>query len=367
LQKFILDRGELSRIGARLGDAVIDPAVWPEIMEQIGMAVGATGAVLLQSDARGPDAPRTAGVEEMINNYFTKGWYARDVRADRGIPLLMAGQKVVIDQDILTPEDMDRSDYYAHAVSPFGFRWFAAVGFSAESALWALVIQRTREEGSFDRDAADALGALVPQLTQAATLSRAVGKVALSSVTRALDLVKQPAIALDRLGLVIEANSSAHTIFDDDFYIKKRRLKLSDGQGQKAFDDLCDRLRAITDREALTFAPIVVRRRDKRPLIIRTTAIDGAARTPFLGARALLVVSDPGCIAEAKSELLARALSLSPSEGRLASLLATGRSLEQAADQLGISYQTARNHLKAVFAKTGTHRQGELVILLSRF
>jgi DNA-binding CsgD family transcriptional regulator len=34
--------------------------------------------------------------------------------------------------------------------------------------------------------------------------------------------------------------------------------------------------------------------------------------------------------------------------------------------KLSIARDTARNQLKAVFAKTNTHRQGELVALLSR-
>ncbi len=36
----------------RLGEAVIDPSVWPDLMENISSGVGATGASLLQSDNR---------------------------------------------------------------------------------------------------------------------------------------------------------------------------------------------------------------------------------------------------------------------------------------------------------------------------
>jgi DNA-binding CsgD family transcriptional regulator len=46
--------------------------------------------------------------------------------------------------------------------------------------------------------------------------------------------------------------------------------------------------------------------------------------------------------------------------------MATGISIERAADQLGLSRATVRNQLKAVFAKTATNRQSELVALLSR-
>ena len=53
-------------------------------------------------------------------------------------------------------------------------------------------------------------------------------------------------------------------------------------------------------------------------------------------------------------------------EAEIASVISTGAPPEQAAAETGIAVVTARNHLKAVFAKTGTHRQSERVALLSR-
>jgi DNA-binding CsgD family transcriptional regulator len=90
------------------------------------------------------------------------------------------------------------------------------------------------------------------------------------------------------------------------------------------------------------------------------------ATLDFLGARALLVFSDLCRKSTPQSEVLSQAFGLSPAEARLASLIATGASPERAAEELGIARETARNQLKAVFAKTNTHRQGELIALLSR-
>jgi DNA-binding CsgD family transcriptional regulator len=58
---------------------------------------------------------------------------------------------------------------------------------------------------------------------------------------------------------------------------------------------------------------------------------------------------------------------LTPAEGRVAALIAQGIAPERAAERLGVSRETVRNQLRAVFAKTGTHRQSELVALLARF
>lgn len=63
---------------------------------------------------------------------------------------------------------------------------------------------------------------------------------------------------------------------------------------------------------------------------------------------------------------LRRLFNLTIAESRLAARLATGESFSASALALAIGKETARTHLRAVFAKTGTHRQSELVALLAR-
>lgn len=57
---------------------------------------------------------------------------------------------------------------------------------------------------------------------------------------------------------------------------------------------------------------------------------------------------------------------LTPAETRLASQIASGRSLKDASAAFGIGIGTARNQLKSVFQKTGVHRQTELVAMISQ-
>ncbi len=54
---------------------------------------------------------------------------------------------------------------------------------------------------------------------------------------------------------------------------------------------------------------------------------------------------------------------LTTAETRILSLLAAGMSLSQVARELGVQTSTARTHLLRLFAKTGTHRQAELIKL----
>lgn len=79
---------------------------------------------------------------------------------------------------------------------------------------------------------------------------------------------------------------------------------------------------------------------------------------------AAIFVSDPERRAASTYELLRRLYGLTRAEASLASVLMQGRSVEHACESLQISTNTARTHLKRIFAKTGTSRQGELISLL---
>ena len=63
-------------------------------------------------------------------------------------------------------------------------------------------------------------------------------------------------------------------------------------------------------------------------------------------------------------ELLRRHFGLTPAEAKLALHLAAGETLRSAEAKLGMTYETARTHLKSIFQKTGTCRQAELVVTI---
>jgi DNA-binding CsgD family transcriptional regulator len=82
----------------------------------------------------------------------------------------------------------------------------------------------------------------------------------------------------------------------------------------------------------------------------------------------LVLLADLARQRAAPSDLasLSALFGLTPAEINLSRSLLLGHSVTDAAEQLGISEGTARTRLKAIFQKTGTSRQGELMLLLSR-
>lgn len=361
-----LDLKKLETAKVRLGEAAIDPGQWVSLMEDICAATGTAGAALLQSDVRTPDIPTTRSAAEYFKNYFRNNLHLNDVRAVRGVPLLLSGKRVVTDQDIFRSEqEMMRDPLYTN-LDEFGIRWWAAIGFQAGSALWGFALQRTPMEGQFQGIEIDALAQLSQSLTDAATLSQVAGRQVLLGVINALSHIKKPAVAMDRYGFVIDANDSANTLFDDELRIRGRRLTAADTAARASLDDLVDDLRNAGENDALSVFPIIVRRKTRRPIVIQAVPVPPAAKSPFLGARAVLILNDLDQERAIQSNLLSKVFNLTPAEARLASLFAKDLSLDEIANSLGISRQTARNQLKSIFAKTGTGRQAELLSLLLR-
>jgi DNA-binding HTH domain-containing proteins len=173
-----------------------------------------------------------------------------------------------------------------------------------------------------------------------------------------------PRLVLDQHGFVAEVNAAAEAVFDNDFRIKDRRLFVRDPAARALLKDAIDELKTSPRRNPLATEPIIVQRKDKLPVIVRTWRFDGAANGSAQDVRALLTLNALGPKPGPPAAILARTFRLTPSEAKLASVIARGASPEIAARELKISRETARNQLKSVFAKTDTHRQSELVALL---
>jgi DNA-binding CsgD family transcriptional regulator len=81
---------------------------------------------------------------------------------------------------------------------------------------------------------------------------------------------------------------------------------------------------------------------------------------------ATVFISDPEASLSSPDEIARRVYGLSAAESRVARALVDTGGLERAADQLGISRETARWHLKRIYRKTGTNRQPALVRRLAQ-
>jgi DNA-binding CsgD family transcriptional regulator len=78
----------------------------------------------------------------------------------------------------------------------------------------------------------------------------------------------------------------------------------------------------------------------------------------------MLFINDPERPNNPTAERLQKGFGLTRTEAAVAMEVLNGHGLQAAAAALGVAPVTVRTHLTAVFGKTGTHRQAELVRVL---
>lgn len=366
----LFDESELTQLRVQLGEAAIDGSRWRPSLEQLCRVAGAEGASLRQSGIRTPDVPYTASVEHLTKIYFREGWHLRDTRVLAFAKRHAKRSGAFADSDLFTTEEfkslLRRDPYYNDFLGANKFRWGSWIQFIAQGEPWMVALQRTEAQGAFDAGERERLQSFSTALSEVANLSSAVGHAVLTGALDALSLVQWPALALHRSGRVLATNAAADQMFDDSVYVAHRRLEISDGKARRQFEEFYALLRLLGETAPLAQEPIVVERPGKRCWVFNVLPVPVAARTPFLGARVLLIFRDPASPHLPKTAVLQSIFKLTEAEARLASQLAMGDRLDLVCDRLGIAKETGRNHLKNIFTKTGVNRQAELVLLLSR-
>jgi DNA-binding CsgD family transcriptional regulator len=78
----------------------------------------------------------------------------------------------------------------------------------------------------------------------------------------------------------------------------------------------------------------------------------------------MLLITDPDKSPRVLPEIIGPLFDLTLSESRLAAEIASGATLDMAAENLGLTVSTVRTYLKQIFSKTDTSRQAELVRLI---
>jgi DNA-binding CsgD family transcriptional regulator len=219
-----------------------------------------------------------------------------------------------------------------------------------------------------------AMRALLPHLSRALGVMFRLRDAELRGAASlaALDSLRCGVALLDRRGRVAYLNRSAREMVrqNDGVGIDHRLsvLTAADPAAQllldKAIATAIDR--NMIDIPHFSRALAVPRLSGRKPLLLQFAPLGStspfAAETGPLAAIAFITEQDRAIRVDART--LKHLYQLTDAEIELAGRLCAGNSLESAARHLGVSASTAKSQLSAIFQKTATHRQAELVRLL---
>lgn len=302
------------------------------------------------------------------DNPYSNHFYAMDPFVD-----LPEGQAVALDE-FVSGEALEESEFYQQLLEPNGIYYILATDFRDPEGISAsLRLLRGKSRGAFSDKPRQLLALLLPHLRQILTLSRQrdITESERSLFERAINHMSLACIILDEKRRVMRTNSGADRLLEREEGISVRGDKLHLSTRQKSQD-----LQAA-------IGEILAAQRSGEFNMARVMAVPRSLDAPGLGLvlkpvprsdwfegqsapSVVIFISDSEQALSTSAEALRTLFELTAAEAKLSLLLAEGNSLDQVANQLGISTNTGRAHLRAIFAKTGVTQQTQLVSLILR-
>jgi DNA-binding CsgD family transcriptional regulator/PAS domain-containing protein len=274
--------------------------------------------------------------------------------------------------EVISQEELVTSEYYEKVIKPFGIEHQLGMFFS-EPGGWEcnVGVMNGVRSGNFGAAEKAFFLAFRPHLERALeTYARIMRTAAEKEILeQTFDRLTIGTIILDGRGRLVDANEAARRIAH-----QSAAVSFADGAIALSHSASNANLQR-TIREALVWreqghaSPFVAALRVECAvgptfgLLIRAAPVSAAYPTDASPAVAIYM-ADSAQQQLASERLVAQLFGLTPSEAFLATLLANGFTLTEAAEKLDVTENTVRNYAKKVFAKTGVNRQADLVRLV---
>lgn len=236
--------------------------------------------------------------------------------------------------------------------------------------IFRLRCSRLTGEPEFGDSERKTFEALLPRLRTAIALYARIARqeYQLSISDQAVDQLAIGSIVLDEQGQVLLKNTVADRLLQkqDGLCLRDGQLHCTDAASERSLYNLLKQIRTQSvqsGKQPLEDQSLQVRRGSGehfwslllRPVQPRPGIEEKASAT------VLVLLRDASHEPDISSAMLMELFGLTRAEAMLAERLVKGESLTEAATTLGRSRYTARAQLASIFAKTGMHRQPQLV------
>jgi DNA-binding CsgD family transcriptional regulator len=360
-------------------EAALAPDGWSRAVISVTEAIGGHAAVLSEQATEAPNLAITTGFDFESARLMEREF---ETRPPGWIKAILVGMPMR-QTSLITDAEFRRSDFYNDAVRPVG-------GFYGIVAPLVLLPDRRayfatgRYLGAADYsdDDVGAARLIVPHLTTALQVRNrlAAADLRAKGTYEVISRLVFGVILLDARMRPIFANPQAEALArcGDGFLLNSNEVSAARPSDAKNLRDaiatavgLNNGGRDASEAVVRPRAPMncyVSRRAPRPPLVVRVVPVAASDVLDGVSAatRVILFVMEPDRPTEIDPSVLAASFNLTRREAALATLLARGMDLAQAAPQLGIGQGTARGYLKHILSKTDTHRQAELVSVLLR-
>jgi DNA-binding CsgD family transcriptional regulator len=277
---------------------------------------------------------------------------------------IRAGWTSAVEHDLSTEEERRTLPFFWETARPEKREWFAASFFSVGGGDWCLPI--FRGDDPFTSEDAARLARVGPYLGKIVSLAQKFAAFDAASKLSALERVNSAAIVIDATGRATQMNLPAQNLLGGNFNLVRGRPTAHDPASNRRLQQLVSFALHAERSNPQAFPPIVVDRDEAPWFLVEAMPVTAFGSDLFSSGRVILLLTDLTAPLRPEATQLCAAFGLTVAEAKLAAKLASGVGIDGAAAALGVSRETARTQLKAVFAKTNTRRQAELAALVAR-
>ena len=267
------------------------------------------------------------------------------------------------------------SEFYERWMKPQGLAplWplVLTIMGKSEAVVAAVTVFRRQGEGIFSEAEIRDADVLVPHFQRAFHMRMLLDAAydARVPVADALDRLPLGMLVLDGNRQVLIENASAARILalEDGIEVRSTGPSAADERETSKLLELIEAALTSGEGQSLESTSFmqISRPSGRQPFSVMISPLRSAPAGALSSeAVAVCFISDPEQGQVPTLEALQQIYELTPAEAEMLQLLAKGLSLDEIAADRGISLNTVRSHLKHIFRKTGTSRQGELLGLV---
>ncbi len=346
------------------------PEGWASALDRVSRFVGAAcGHFLIFDPGQIPRLSIVGGLDPASGQEYDTHYAAQDPRL---AGLFARHGHVTACHDVVDSHSFARSEFVNDFLIPWDARWCMAASFITSNGLngiWSAM--RGQKQGAFTGPERRRLSMMLPHISRAADMQFRLNltETHAAGTAAALDALAAPIFLLDAGGRLVHRNEAAETALAGDGPLRLVQASLSSRHKAQA----AGIAGSITRLAAPAPLHPTTRTEDLplgdppgaagRLLFYRLSA--GGSLGPLPSRAAVLVLwARPDDRALPADTLLRARWGLTAAEAALCLALAQGERMADIAARNAVSAETLRTQLKSVFAKTGAHRQADLMRLL---
>ena len=300
-----------------------------------------------------------------LERLYYRDYYWRD----EAIPRLygLRDGEMVQKSDLYTDQEKKTSAVYNEFRRVAGTQNGLFMGIEGLDGCWTVMsFGDSTERRGWGHDQIRAIKRLAPHIRQFGRVRRAMADAEAlgASLAELLENRRSGIVQLDRRGRILEANDRARDILLKRDGLRDEKGVLAAGnQGENAeLQRLLAQALPPYGAQGAGGSMKITRRKARAPLVLEIHPVrQMGSDYRWWQVRALVLVVDPAARPRVDPDLAAAVLGLTPTESRLAVMVASGHNVRTIAALTGRTEGTVRWHLKQIFRKQRISRQADLV------